>query len=356
MIKTGLNPNIETLLDVSYPDDIPKGIVRLHLMENPYPLPANLQKTIVKNLEAISLNRYPETTQKNLKEKLRHTFNIPTESDIILGNGSFEILQNIFLAFNNANHCFLAYQPSFFFFFRCAHLFNQKMIGVRPNENIIHAIEKHQPSLIIIDNPNNPMGTILDEISLEKIIQAAPGYVLIDEAYFPYGHITMMPHLAKYPNLIIVRSVSKIGLAGLRLGFLCCHPDLAASIKKVAPPFNINAYTASAISTVLDNFDVIENQTQEIIKDRDNLYINMQKILGNHVTESHTNFINFSIPGYEASDAFDYFLKNNILLFQYRTKPPHPLANHLRVSIGTPDENKKFLGVLTNMVSNRSPD
>jgi histidinol-phosphate aminotransferase len=159
----------------------------------------------------------------------------------------------------------------------------------------------------------------------------------------------MMPYLSKYPNLIIVRSLSKTGFAGMRFGFLCCHPDLAASIKKVALPFNINVYTASVMNTVLDHFDILKEQTQQIIKDREDLYKNMKEIVGEHVTPTHTNFINFSIPGYEASDAFNYFLKNNILLFHYRMKSPHPLANHLRVSIGTPAENKKFLEVLRNL-------
>jgi histidinol-phosphate aminotransferase len=258
-------------------------------------------------------------------------------------------LQSIFIAFKNSEHCVLTNNPGFFFFMRSARVLDQKIIGVPQNENFISEIEKHQPSLIIIDNPNNPLGTILDEDTLEKIIQAAPGYVLIDEAYFPYGRITMMPYLSKYPNLIIVRSLSKTGFAGMRFGFLCCHPDLAASIKKVALPFNINVYTASVMNTVLDHFDILKEQTQQIIKDREDLYKNMKEIVGEHVTPTHTNFINFSIPGYEASDAFNYFLKNNILLFHYRMKSPHPLANHLRVSIGTPAENKKFLEVLRNL-------
>lgn len=344
-----LNPGVSDLTDIGYPSDIPENVARLHLMENPYEFPAELQVIIDQKLQSLSLNRYPDPNMLGLKKKLRNTFDIPDSADIILGNGSFEVLQNLMLTLHNAEQCFLAYKPSFFFFPRFAQILNQKIIGTPWGSDMLAAIKLHQPSLIIIDNPNNPMGKLIDKGRLETIIQAAPGYVLIDEAYCHYSQSTMMPYLDKYPNLIISRSLSKTGLAGLRFGFLCCHSDLAKQIQKVMLPFNINVYTACVIETLLDHFNILAEQTKCVIKDRNGLLGQMKDLIGDNVVESDTNFINFKIPDWKAATVFQEFIKNDILLFYYRAQPPHPLANHLRVTVGTPEENAKFLDVLATL-------
>ncbi|MCB1828433.1 MAG: aminotransferase class I/II-fold pyridoxal phosphate-dependent enzyme, partial [Coxiellaceae bacterium] len=187
------NPRIIDLKTPEYPNDIPGDFIRLHLMENPYSLPINVSEAIHHALNNTVLNRYPDSNHSNLKQKLRDTFSIPDNAEILTGNGSFELLQSVFLSMLNPDQCFLSLMPGFFFYQLSSHILGQRCINVKPRENLFDTIEKHQPSLIIIDNPNNPMGTILSCDYLEKALQAASGLVLIDEAYFHYGRVTMMP-------------------------------------------------------------------------------------------------------------------------------------------------------------------
>jgi len=352
------NPQLQQLIAMQYPNDIPPHITRLHLMENPYPLPEDIKAIIQQKLKNLPLHRYPNVKMDSLKQKLRATFNIPDGSEIILGNGSFELLQNIFIALHHPEYCFLTTSPGFFFFQRCAKLFNQKIITIPLEKNhfdldlaaMLSAIQKEQPNLIIIDNPNNPMASVFHPRTLQRIIEAAPGLVLIDEAYGQYAKHSMIPYLSQYPNLLITRSFSKLGVAGIRFGFLCCHPTTAKQINKTMLPFNLNTISATIAEVILDHFSTLETQIQQIIADRDLLIKKITVILNDPILPSATNFINFKIPHYDAETVFKQFIKQDILLFFYRTKPSHPLYNHLRVTVGNNKENLCFLNALQHIV------
>jgi histidinol-phosphate aminotransferase len=220
-----LRPDVLQMHAYAVPDA--SGMIKLDAMENPYGLPLSLQAALAARLAAVAMNRYPVPSYGALKAALRSHYQIPTTASIILGNGSDELITMLATAVARPGACILAPEPGFVMYKMSAQQTHCRFIGVPLGEKFaldraatLAAIAKHQPALVYLAFPNNPTGNCWNEADMTAIIEAAPGIVVVDEAYQPFAVDTWMHRLHRYPKLIVMRTVSKMGLAGVRLGYM----------------------------------------------------------------------------------------------------------------------------------------
>jgi histidinol-phosphate aminotransferase len=212
---------------------------------------------------------------------------------------------------------------------------------------MLDAITKHQPAIIFIAYPNNPTGNLFDVEAVSRIIESAPGVVVVDEAYHAFAGSSFIDKLSEYPNLLLMRTLSKLGLAGLRLGFLTGRPEWLIQLEKVRLPYNVGVLTQGVARKILQYPDILQQQVDAIKAERVvmNKYLNV--LDGVEVFPSDANFILFRVN--KASQIFSELKQRNILI--KNLDGSHPLLkNCLRVTIGTPDENKQFLRALQECI------
>ena len=331
------------------------GMVKLDAMENPYRLPAELQAEVVQAVADAALNRYPDPGAKRLKAQLRIALEIPPGADLLLGNGSDEIIQMLIMAAARPGATVLGLEPSFVMFRMIAAWCGARFVGVPLNADysldarqVLACVERDQPALIFIAFPNNPTGNLFDADALHRIIRAAPGMVVLDEAYHAFAGSSFMPHLATYSNLLVMRTLSKLGLAGLRLGMLAGPDAWVRHVDKVRLPYNVNVLTQVVAERVLMHRDVLARQATAIKAERTRLLCEMQRIPGVEPYPSDANFILFKASG--AERVFDGLRRRSVLIKNLHGSHP-ALAQCLRVTVGAPEENSRFLDCLKQAVS-----
>ena len=346
--EEAIRPEIRSLKGYQVPDA--SGMLKLDAMENPYRLPAELTSEIAARVAAAPLNRYPDPSGRELKAQLTTTMGIPTGMQIVLGNGSDELIQMLALAVARPGAVMLGLEPSFVMFSMIAKFAGMKFVGVPLNadftidgEALLAAVERHQPALIFIAYPNNPTGNLFDANVIARVIAAAPGLVVVDEAYHAFAGASFMPRLTEFPNLLVMRTLSKLGLAGLRLGLLAGHGAVLDHVDKVRLPYNVNVLTQMVASLVLRHGDVLQGQAQAIVSKRASLLIRLRGMVGVKAYASDANFILFSVTG--ASAVYSRLKQRAVLI--KNLDGAHPLlAGCLRVTVGTPAENAQFLDAL----------
>jgi histidinol-phosphate aminotransferase len=334
------------------------GLIKLDAMENPYSLPADLKVELQARISNAELNRYPDPSASALREKLRQIMRVPEDKAIVLGNGSDELIQMLAMAVADKDVCLLSFDPGFVMYKMIADFVGIKYVGVHLSENFSldmertrQAIKQHQPAIIFIAYPNNPSANCFNEKDIEEIILMAPGMVVLDEAYHPFAQTSFMQRLTEFDNLLVMRTVSKMGLAGLRLGLLCGHPDIINEIDKIRLPYNINVLTQLSAEFVLDNIDVLDTQAKLIREERELLLEKMKAISGLQVFSSQANFILFRVLDKKANDVFESIKQSGVLIKNMRADVGL-LKNCLRVTVGTPSENLAFVDALVKAIVN----
>tara|TARA_B100000686_G_scaffold183895_1_gene190766 strand:- start:67 stop:1149 length:1083 start_codon:yes stop_codon:yes gene_type:complete len=330
------------------------GKIKLDAMENPYSLPEALRKEIAQIVADIATNRYPDSSSVSLKNILCETMEIPAGMDIILGNGSDEIIQIIALSLAKPGAVLMSIEPAFIMFRIIATYTNMEYVGIPLKSNfeldldlMLKAIIKHKPAVIFIAYPNNPTGNLFDVEAVSRIIESAPGVVVVDEAYHAFAESSFMEKLSEYPNLLLMRTLSKLGLAGLRLGFLVGRREWLLQLEKIRLPYNIGILTQEVARKILQHPSILQEQVQAIKAERVVMNRNLNVLDGVETFPSDANFILFRIS--KASQIFLELKQRNILI--KNLDGSHPLLkNCLRVTIGTPDENKQFLRVLQECI------
>lgn len=331
------------------------GFVKLDAMENPYTLPPELAGELGRRLARVAVNRYPDPSSPGLKAVLREAMAIPAEVDVILGNGSDEILQIIATALARPGATMLALEPSFVMYRMTATLAGMGYAGVPLAADFtldlpaaLAAIEHHRPALTWIAYPNNPTGNLFPREAILAIIAASPGLVVVDEAYHAFsGGATFLGEAAAHPNLVVVRTVSKLGLAGLRLGLAAGRAEWLREFDKVRLPYNVNVLTAAAAEFLLENRAVLEAQARRIVADRGVLEAGLDRLSGVRRFSSAANFVLARLPNAEV--AFEGLKARGILVRNLHGS--HPLlANCLRFTVGTPDENARLLAALAEAI------
>ena len=334
------------------------GLIKLDAMENPYPLSADLRTRLQVKLSEAELNRYPDPSAGVLSEKLRQVMQVPENKAIVLGNGSDELIQMLAMAVAEEDVCLMSFDPGFVMYKMIADFVGINYVGVPLDENfsldmesIRLAIKQNKPAIIFIAYPNNPSANCYNKNDIEEIISIAPGMVVLDEAYHPFAQSSFMNRLAEFDNLLVMRTVSKMGLAGLRLGLLCGHPDIINEIDKIRLPYNINVLTQISAEFVLYNIAVLDQQAKLIRTEREGLLEKMKAMPALQVFPSQANFILFRVLNKSANDVFESIRQSGVLIKNMRADDGL-LKNCLRVTVGTPEENLAFISALLEAVNN----
>jgi len=331
------------------------GYIKLDAMENPYPLPPTLREEIAAIVASAAINRYPDPNPASLKEQICASQSIPTGIEVLLGNGSDELIQLLALSLNKTGATMLSVEPSFVMYRMIAIFTGMRYAGVPLTADFsldlagtLSEIEREQPALVFLANPNNPTGNLFAKVDVKQIIEAAPGLVVMDEAYYAFAGESFMPHLASYPNLLVMRTFSKLGMAGLRLGFLAGSKTWLEQLDKLRLPYNVNVLTQLVAGKLLAHNDVLMQQAEQIRKDRAWLYQQLGEIPALQVFPSEANFLLFRM-----NDAHAVFngLKLRGVLIKNLDGGHRMLKDCLRVTVGTQAENERFVKALIEIIN-----
>jgi histidinol-phosphate aminotransferase len=357
-----LRPEVLDLHAYHVPDS--SGYIKLDAMENPYLLPPTLRSEIAEAVAAAAINRYPDPGAASLKEKIRAVTGLPQGMEILLGNGSDELIQLLALAVNKPGAVLLSVEPSFVMYKMIATFTGMRYVGVPLLHNFdsadfsldfsldlfgtLAAIKREQPALVFLAYPNNPTGNLFSAEAVAQIIQATPGLVVLDEAYYAFARDSFIPQLARYPNLLVMRTFSKLGMAGLRLGFLAGSAAWLRELEKLRLPYNVGVLPQIVAEKLLGHHEVLLQQAEQIKQDRAKLYQQLSEIPAVKVYASEANFLMFCVA--DATAVFNGLKQRGVLIKNLNGGHPM-LKDCLRVTVGTPQENMKFITALQETLS-----
>jgi histidinol-phosphate aminotransferase len=325
-------------------------------MENPYPLPPELARSLGQRLGEIALNRYPPGEPAAFKRRLAAQAGLPQDSALLLGNGSDELIHLVIQACAGPDTTVLSPWPGFSMYRLIALQDRCRFVAVdlRPDFTldlpaVLAALRTQRPAVVFLAYPNNPTGNCFDRDAIDAILDAAPGIVVVDEAYLPFARHTWIGELPRRPNLLVLRTLSKLGLAGVRLGYLCGAPELIAQFDKVRPPFNVNSLTLAAVDFLLDHVAVLDAQAAAIRTSRTALIARLRDWARTRpaatVFDSEANF--FLLRVGDAPQVFAALLRQGILVKD--VSAAHPLLQGcLRITVGTETENARFFQALVS--------
>ena len=329
------------------------GLVKLDAMENPFTLPNELQDELGRRLGRIALNRYPAGRVAELRDALAAHAGLPAGCALTLGNGSDELITMLSMAADLPGATVMAPLPGFVMYAVSAQLQGLRFVGVPLTADfeldeaaMLAAIEAERPAILYLAYPNNPTANLWDDAVIDRCIEAVGrvnGLVVMDEAYQPFASRDSMARLARHPHLLVMRTMSKFGLAGVRIGYLMGAAALVAEIDKVRPPYNISVLNAEAGLFALEHAAVYAGQAAVIRAERQRLLAELATLPGARPYPSQANMVLVRVP--DAAAAFAAMKARGVLVKNVSSL--HPLlANCLRLTVGTPDENRLMLDAL----------
>lgn len=325
-------------------------MLKLDAMESPADFPPSLRAGWLEYLADVALNRYPPARNEALEHAVREQFAISDAHGVLFGNGSDELIQVITIACAQPGAVMLAPAPTFVMYQLCARFSGIDYVGVDVREDfsldclaLLDAIETHRPAVIYLANPNNPTGMAYANRDLQRIIDVAPGLVVIDEAYLPYCDRSAQALSERNDNVLILRTLSKTGFAGLRFGYLFGSRPWLEQLNKVRLPYNVNVLTQASIIYALRHFPEIAAQCRRIVAERDRLHTILSRWQECVVRPSQANFLILKVP--DARAWFERLQAQAVLVKNIHGA--HPLLeNCLRITIGNEQENRRLLDAL----------
>ncbi len=334
-----------------------QNFIKLDAMENPYSWPEHVIEQWLQTIKSCPINRYPDPEARKLATTLKAVNKIPEQSAILLGNGSDEIIQILLMALP-PNATVLAPEPSFVMYKQVAQSLGLNYHGISLNTDdfaldlpaMLSAITQHKPAVVFLAYPNNPTGNLFAADDIERILNDTPGLVVVDEAYAPFTDASFIDRLINFPNLLVMRTVSKLGLAGLRLGFLAGEPAIIEQLNKIRLPYNINSLTQMTADFALNNIGFLLQQTRTLRQQRSLLFAQLNRLVGITALPSDANFILFKTENKSADSLFQSLKKQGVLI-KNLSPQGGVLANCLRVTIGTEEENQTFIEALEKAVN-----
>ncbi|HBY3341319.1 TPA: histidinol-phosphate transaminase, partial [Clostridioides difficile] len=272
------------------------------------------------------------------------------KKNLLVGNGSSEIIDLIIHTFVDKDEVILSFSPSFSMYSIYSQINGSKFIGVESDENlvinidnVIEKVKENNPKIVIVCNPNNPTGTILKREEIIKLLDSTNSLVVLDEAYMDFGEESMLSDVFKYDNLIVLRTLSKaFGLAGIRTGYMLSNSSLINSVEKVRPPYNLNSLSDFIATRALRNKDVVKAYIKEVKEEREVLYKEMIG-MGIKAYKSQANFILFYS---EIENLSQKLIDRGVLIRKFGGK----LENYYRVTIGDKEENSMFVGAIRDIL------
>jgi len=354
LIEQWVRPEIRALSAYHVPP--PDDLIKLDAMENPYSWPPALVKEWLQALRGVSLNRYPDPNATVLKQRLRQALDIPDAMDILLGNGSDELIQMTNLVVAGPGRAVLTPDPTFSMYRIIATTTGLGFVGVPLDDDFdidlaatLDALQAHRPAVVYLDYPNNPSGNLFHEDRVRRVIEAAPGLVVLDEAYYPYAGRSLMSELPRYDNLVVIRTLSKLGLAGLRLGLMIGPKAWLEEINKARLPYNVSVVAQVSAEFALRNKTVLDEQARRICADREQMIDAMRAVDNVVVYPSHANFILFRVAHGRAAQVYENIRSQGVLIRSF-SGTEGVLGDCLRVTVGAPEENDAFIAALRRSV------
>ncbi|MEY2594150.1 MAG: hypothetical protein RI972_1839 [Pseudomonadota bacterium] len=338
------------------------GLVKLDTMENPFGLPPALQQALGERLGRVALNRYPAERTEDLKRALALHAHLPEGCELMLGNGSDELISLLTLALDVPGNVVMAPLPGFVMYEMSAKLQGVRFVGVPTTADfeldlpaMLDAIAQHQPALIWLAYPNNPTANLWDASAIERIIEAAPGLVVMDEAYQPFAERDSMAWMQRHDHVLVMRTMSKFGLAGVRIGYLMGRTALVRELDKLRPPFNVSVLNAEAALFALEHADEYTRQAGLIRSERERVLQALARHPGVRVFDSQANMVLLRLPaGCDPARVFAGIKARKVLI--KNVSGLHPLlAGCLRVTIGTPEENTLLLAAFEAALQESRP-
>ena len=326
------------------------GLVKVDTMENPFRLPPALRQALGERLGEVALNRYPAERGDVLRAALARHACMPEGCDIMLGNGSDELISLLALACDLPHAVVVAPVPGFVMYEMSARLQGLAFVGVPLTGDfqldlpaMLAAVREHRPALVYLAYPNNPTANLWDDAAIDAIIEAAPGLVVMDEAYHPFAARDSRERLVRHEHVLLMRTMSKFGLAGVRIGYLIGRRELIGEIDKLRPPFNISVLNCEAALFALEHADEYAHQAAVIRSQRERLQAAINAMPGATPFPSDANMILVRVP--DAKRVFAGMKRRGVLV--KNVEALHPLlANCLRLTVGTPEENTLMIDAL----------
>lgn len=336
--------------------ELPEGFIKLDAMESPYH-PFSSDETLKQKwLELLSqapIHLYPNPATSGLQEALRQAFNIPDAAKIALGNGSDELIQLLTMLIAKPNATVLAVEPSFVMYKHNAALYGMNYVGVPLRADftldlpaVLAAIETHNPALIFIAYPNNPTGVCFQREEVEQIIRATQGIVVVDEAYGAFSRDSFLAQAGSIENLVVMRTISKIGFAGLRIGYASGSDKIINELAKITPPYNMNQLSLATAKFALQHADKIAEVTEQLKQERERLFAVLSAIGRLKVFPSDANFLTVRVP--DAVLLYETLKQHKILI--KKLHGVHPLLDEcVRITVGSPEQNNAVINVINKL-------
>ena len=345
-IEQWLRSDIKNINAYHVPDS--KNLLKLDAMESPFGVPIDLKKDFLDYINNAEVNRYPDAASTQLKDTLRNLMDVPKEFEILLGNGSDELIQLLALACNEGD-LIMSFEPSFVMYEMVSKYAHLKYHGIKLDSNFdinlsetISAINSKNPKLIFIAYPNNPTGNAFDYDAILEIIGSTDALVVLDEAYYAYSDRSFLSEISNFSNLLVLRTISKIGFAGLRLGLLIGSKETITQLNKLRLPYNINVLTQASANFLLRDKQGILKNAKILIDERQRLFEVLSSFSQLKVYPSQTNFLLLHCD--DAQTLHSSLIEKGILIKGFSNDSE--LSEFLRISVSEPSENNILIEAL----------
>ena len=330
-----------------------QGLIKLDAMENPFRLPPSLQAELGERLGRVAINRYPGASVAQVARALSEHAGVPPGCRLMLGNGSDELIALLALACDVPGASVLAPVPGFVMYEMSARLQGLTFVGVPTTADfeldeaaMLGAIERHRPAITYLAHPNNPTANLFDAGAIERIVAAVgrqDGLVVFDEAYQPFSSHTWMDRVAQHDHVLVMRTLSKFGLAGVRLGYMVGAAPVIEQVDKVRPPYHVSALKAEATLFALEHAEEFARQAEVIRAERTRVFDILSQWPGVRPYPSQANMILVRVP--DAQRCFNGMRERGVLV--KNVGGLHPLLAHcLRLTVGTPEENDLMIDAM----------
>jgi histidinol-phosphate aminotransferase len=336
-----------------YRADILSYRAKMDANESPFSLPPALKKKLFTAMQKIPLNRYPEPGAPLIRKRFAEHYGV-ADNMIMIGNGSDELIQILCTTVVSSCSVVMVPVPTFVMYRIIASTSGHAVAEVPLSASfdldlpaMLNRIATDAPVLTFLSYPNSPTSNCFSEKSITTIIKASRGIVVVDEAYGSFAGKTLLPLLKKYENLVILKTLSKVGLAAIRMGFLIGPPTLVHELDKVRLPYNINTLSQVAAGFYLDHIDTFLGQTRDMIASREELFRALEKIEGVHPYPTDANFIFFSCD-FDTDHIYSLLAQEGIIIKNLNS--PGVLKNCMRVTVGNREENQEFLKALKKIL------
>lgn len=339
------------------PHEVPYKI-KLNANENPYGLPEEIIEKILRKVKNLEFPRYPNANSVRLSEIVSSFWGL-TKDNIIIGNGSDELIDYLIKAFSEKGRRVITTAPSFAMY-KIYSIINSSNFVQIPlgqgnfslnEDKILEEAKKEDSSVVFIAYPNAPTGNYFAEDKITKIIEESGCLVVVDEAYFEFGEKTFVPLISQYDNLVILRTFSKAySLAGLRVGYLLSNPEIINEIRKVKSPFNVNIFSQLAAQIVFENKEILKDSTKKIVEERERLTNRINELTPFKTHPSRTNFVLAEVGSKEITNLVYNNLLEQGILVQIVSDPLFSTSRYfLRITVGNKEENNILLEELGNI-------